>query len=202
MWDWLGGLASSQATIIGTSLGALLGFVSLTSGALFNAKLNRDRDQRIVDMERVSLLRALSTEIHLIRNLLTYQLGEYTTPNEQEWQSSVSPKMFSLIYPANIQKLISLPADALTQTIIFHAAIDEYEYNLQAAGVEFPDHGSVATRSFNFPASCRPRVIELANKLKHVAEQALHYIDSELDQLEKRLNLPSQTKRLNDLEYP
>lgn len=192
MWEWLGELAPSQATIIGTTLGAFLGFASLTCGALFNAKLNRDRDQRLEDMKRVSLLRAVSTEIRLIKNLIVYQLGEYSLPNTQEWLSSVSPKIFSLIYPANIQQLISLPANAITKTIIFHAAIDEYEYNLQTIGIEFPDHGPIQARSFNFNVSCRPRVIELAKKLDHAADLALQDIDLEIERLECHLGIPRQ----------
>ncbi|MGO4196862.1 hypothetical protein AB4Z13_16015 [Rhizobium sp. YAF28] len=198
LWEWVAGLAPAQATVFGTAIGATLGFISLTGGALFNAKLNRDRDDRLNELERLALLRSLATEIRLIRNLLAYQIKEYQSPaaQGQTWRSSVSPKLFSLLYPANLSKLLGLPHDALTQIIIFHAAIDEYEYNLKADGAEFPDNSPLTTRSFNFPLSVTPQIIARANTLRSGADSALLHLEVAVSELEKRLKKRPETSKL------
>jgi len=198
LWSWVATLAPAQATVFGTAIGATFGFLSLTGGALFNAKLNRDRDDRLADIERLALLRSLATEIRLIRNLIAYQLREYQSPTAegQAWRSSVSPKLFSLLYPANLSKLLVLPHDALTQIIVFHAAIDEYEYNLKLEGAEFPDNAPVVTRSFNFPVSVTPQIVARANTLKNAGESALAHLEAAVAHFEKRLKKKPETSNL------
>ncbi|TAY66533.1 hypothetical protein ELG88_09680 [Rhizobium leguminosarum] len=198
LWAWVAGLAPAQATVFGAAIGATFGFISLTGGALFNAKLNRDRDDRLGDLERLALLRSLATEITLIRNLISYQIREYQSPaaQGQTWRSSVSPKLFSLLYPANLSKLLGLPHDALTKVIIFHAAIDEYEYNLKTDGANFPDNAPIAARSFNFPVSATPQIIARASALRDSADSALIHLAAAVADFEKRLKKRPETSNL------
>jgi hypothetical protein len=47
MWDWLSHLSQGQASFLGSLTGAAIGLIALLLGALFNAHLNRRRDDRL-----------------------------------------------------------------------------------------------------------------------------------------------------------
>jgi hypothetical protein len=48
-WKWLGALPPSSASFVGTVTGSSLGLIALLLGALFNARLNRRRDDKLRD---------------------------------------------------------------------------------------------------------------------------------------------------------
>jgi len=62
-WDWLGTLSQGQATFLGSLVGAFVGLLALLLGALFNAHLNRKRDDRLRAEERRSVATALRAEL-------------------------------------------------------------------------------------------------------------------------------------------
>ncbi|MCK1396404.1 hypothetical protein [Bradyrhizobium sp. 1] len=68
--DWLNSLQGGAATFIGAATGSVIGFGALVAGALFNAKLNRDRDDRLRKVERRSVAAALRAELESVRNTL------------------------------------------------------------------------------------------------------------------------------------
>lgn len=45
--------------VVGAAVGSLIGFIAIIAGALYNAKLNRDRDQALREEERKALCGAL-----------------------------------------------------------------------------------------------------------------------------------------------
>lgn len=49
---WLNQQPQGTASFIGTLAGSTLGFLALLAGALFNAHLNRSRDNRLRDNDR------------------------------------------------------------------------------------------------------------------------------------------------------
>jgi hypothetical protein len=64
MWEWLNDLEGGALTVVGTAVGSFLGLISLLIGALFNAHLNRRRDDR-------------NWELHNGIDALTIAPGEY-----------------------------------------------------------------------------------------------------------------------------
>ena len=62
-WDGLAALPQGSASFIGTLTGSALGLFALLLGALFNARLNRRRDDRLRDQDRVALASALYAEL-------------------------------------------------------------------------------------------------------------------------------------------
>ena len=62
-WQWLGSLPASSASFLGTLTGSSLGLVALLLGALFNAHLNRKRDDRLRIKETRALAGALKAEL-------------------------------------------------------------------------------------------------------------------------------------------
>jgi hypothetical protein len=55
-WDWLGTLSQGQAAFLGSLVGALVGLFALLLGALFNARQNRKRDDRLAMCWRAVLV--------------------------------------------------------------------------------------------------------------------------------------------------
>jgi hypothetical protein len=69
-WDWLGTLSQGQATFLGSLVGAFVGLLALLLGALFNAHLNRKRDDRLRAEERRSVGAALRAELAAFKDTL------------------------------------------------------------------------------------------------------------------------------------
>jgi hypothetical protein len=59
MWQWLHDLSQGQATF----LGWLVGILTLVGGALFNARLNRNRDDRLRREDQRSIAAAMRAEL-------------------------------------------------------------------------------------------------------------------------------------------
>ncbi|GEC34047.1 hypothetical protein [Sinorhizobium fredii] len=70
MWQWLSQLEGAQASFVGTLTGSVFGIVALIIGALFNFRLNRQRDALLRAEEADAVSAALYGEIVLIRTEL------------------------------------------------------------------------------------------------------------------------------------
>lgn len=64
--EYLGALPPSAASFLGSFTGACIGLIAVVCGALFNAWLNRRRDDRLRRIERETLRLALITELRSI----------------------------------------------------------------------------------------------------------------------------------------
>ena len=62
-WQWLQTASQGQASFVGTLMGSFLGLVALLLGALFNAHLNRCRDDRLRNEDRSAVAAALRAEL-------------------------------------------------------------------------------------------------------------------------------------------
>jgi hypothetical protein len=62
-WDWLGKLPPSSASFVGSVTGSTLGLIALLLGALFNAYLNRRRDDALRAADRIAVASALHAEL-------------------------------------------------------------------------------------------------------------------------------------------
>jgi len=62
-WTWFGALPASSASFLGTLTGSSLGLIALLIGALFNARLNRKRDDTLRIKETRALAGALKAEL-------------------------------------------------------------------------------------------------------------------------------------------
>ena len=63
MWEWLQGLSGGAATFVGSFTGSAIGLVAILIGALFNAHLNRRRDDEVRKKEMRAVAAALKAEL-------------------------------------------------------------------------------------------------------------------------------------------
>jgi hypothetical protein len=69
-WDWLAALPQSSASFLGTLAGSSLGLFALLLAALFNAWLNRRRDDHLRDVDRMALAKAIYAELSGVHRTL------------------------------------------------------------------------------------------------------------------------------------
>ena len=62
-WDWLAKLSPGSAGFVGTFTGSTLRLLAILIGALFNARLNRRRDDDIREADRIATASALFAEL-------------------------------------------------------------------------------------------------------------------------------------------
>src|SRR5260370_37446002 len=81
LWKWIVSQPASGANFIGTVMGSSLGLLAILVGALFNAHLNRRRDNRIRDDDRRTLISTLTAELSGIRESLRLNAESLDNPN-------------------------------------------------------------------------------------------------------------------------
>jgi hypothetical protein len=62
-WQWLQTASQGQASFVGTLMGSFFGLLALLLGALANAGLNRNRDDRLRREDQRAIATALRAEL-------------------------------------------------------------------------------------------------------------------------------------------
>src|SRR5262250_663885 len=86
-WEWLQTASQGQATFVGTLTGSFFGHLALLLGALFNACLNRKRDDRLRREDQRAVATALRAELEALRRTLkdnaeSMSQEDYAKPDE------------------------------------------------------------------------------------------------------------------------
>jgi hypothetical protein len=78
-FNWLGGLSQGAASFLGSFTGAAIGLLAILAGALFNAYLNRRRDDRLRLLEARAAATALKAELSAINETLVQNITDAQT---------------------------------------------------------------------------------------------------------------------------
>lgn len=187
IWNWVGQLAPAQATVVGTTVGALLGFLTLTLGALLNAHLNRRRDKALHLSEQLNVLRALMIEIAQISKLVRHQVATLKTVSPAKASVSViNPVSLAVVHNSDPSKLYSLPPETIQPVTAVHFALLEHEYNAIAIGMALKESKDGKFRSFNLAYAHIPSMIELNERLDSHIQQMLAVVYPVVERLEKK----------------
>lgn len=131
IWNWISHQGS--ATAFGAVVTFVFGLTAVLIGALFNAHLNRRRDDRLRNEELKSVAAALYGEILLLREEIArmskivaktyFQEGLYPRPRLKFDQNLLERNTLEdpILYPALASKLGVLPADLVLAVTRFHA---------------------------------------------------------------------------------
>lgn len=145
---WLQGLQGGAATAVGALTGSVIGFGALVSGALFNARLNRQRDDRLRRIETRGVAAAIRAELASVEDSLRNNAESLRTNPPAE--GFVIPDIAHSVrmFPGLVNKIGLLADPALISEIVgAYIVIDQYCENLLMAGGErggnIPDHRRV-----------------------------------------------------------
>ena len=87
-WQWLQTASQGQASFVGTLMGSFFGLLALLLGALANAGLNRNRDDRLRREDQRAIATALRAELEgfhrtLKENAETLRQEDYVKADQQ-----------------------------------------------------------------------------------------------------------------------
>jgi hypothetical protein len=187
-WTWLGTLPQPQASFIGTLTGSFLGLLAILLGALWNAHLNRCRDDRLRANERRSLATALHAELTSIHDALRTQAEDFATKqvSPTEGFTVVDPAHYVRILPGVLDKLGLLDSDTIGKVMIAYGAIDAFCEHMLLAGSRL-EGGTPSERRLVFiPADKVKFVAELSEARMQPIAAALAALDAQLPQARRR----------------
>jgi hypothetical protein len=109
MWEWLQSLSRGAATFIGSLTGSAIGLIALLFGALYNARLNRKRDDRLRQVDTRGVAAALQAELRSVCAALKLNAEDL----EKTQSTVVGPDITHgvRIFPQLLQKLHLLDVD-------------------------------------------------------------------------------------------
>jgi hypothetical protein len=132
---WLNQQPQGTASFIGTLAGSTLGFLALLAGALFNAHLNRSRDNRLRDNDRRVLATALYAELELVREILLENCKTLRQPPNGEDGFFVPPPKVQIL-PEVIDRLGLLKSDTIKTVTSAYLVIGQYKRELLTLGAQ------------------------------------------------------------------
>ena len=129
MLEWLGAQPPSVGTFLGTLIGSSLGLLALLVGALFNAYLNRVRDDRLRNEEARSIRSALAGELAGIRdtlNSLADEVGKKNVADDTAWNSFLvsDPASLARVMPPLLPKFGLLSPETVAQVVEIYVIIE------------------------------------------------------------------------------
>jgi len=127
-WDWLAVLPPSSASFVGTLTGSFLGLIALLLGALFNAHLNRKRDDNLREVDRVALAKSIYAELTGVHRTLVenaQRLKDHAPAVDEGFMVPDlhhSVQVFSHMLP----KIGLLPMDIIRKVMDAYVLIEQY----------------------------------------------------------------------------
>lgn len=125
-WKWLATLPPGSASFIGTLTGSSFGLLAILAGALFNARLNRKRDERLREEERIALASSLYAELAGIHRTMTTNSQRLTESPPDGDEVSMIPRPTIKILPEVQSKFGLLKSDTVRNVIDAYIVIEQY----------------------------------------------------------------------------
>lgn len=132
---WLDGLSNGAATFLGSFTGAVVGLVAILLGALYNAHLNRKRDDRVRLQDATAIAIALREELQMVHKALIENAKRW---READGRATLGPDLAHLIkvFPRIIPNLGLLSADAVAAAISAYSMIEQHAETLIMLGAK------------------------------------------------------------------
>jgi hypothetical protein len=121
MWEWLHDASPGEATFLGSLTGSSIGLVALLLGALFNAHLNRRRDDQLRREEQRTVATALHAELVGWRDRLQSTIALMRSEPEVG-----RPVLTARLFPDMIPKLGFLPSATIQNVVAAYDQADWY----------------------------------------------------------------------------
>lgn len=125
-WDWLAKLSPGSAGFIGTLTGSTLGLIAILIGALFNARLNRLRDDAIREAERIATASALYAELSGVHRAFVENAESLAQRPPDPGGGFMIPGPSVKIFPELISKLGLLRSDTIITVMTAYLLTEQY----------------------------------------------------------------------------
>jgi hypothetical protein len=183
-WQWLQTASQGQASFLGTLIGSSIGLVALLLGALFNAHLNRRRDDRLRRLDQRAMAVALKTELAG----WSESVGRFveSTKTKGPYSSSTKlgfPVLATRLLPDMIPKLGLLGSTTIDQVIAAYDHVEYLAWALLWRGAEMERSDYLHSRWINVPSEKLSSAIEEIEATVTILKSAI----AELDHYEPRL---------------
>jgi hypothetical protein len=135
-FGWLNQQPQGTASFLGTLAGSTLGFLALLAGALFNAHLNRRRDDRLREHERRALATALYAELQLIREMFLSNCESLRKPVAGENAGFVLPPPVVKFMPELTGRIGFLSPETIKTVMGAYLVIEQTRRELLTLGAK------------------------------------------------------------------
>lgn len=178
LWDWLVSLPPGAAGFVGTLAGSSFGLIALLLGALFNARLNRKRDDRIRDEEARAIRTALKAELSgiydsLVRNADMLEqdppTGDFTVPD---------PSHGVRVMPVALPKLGLLSEATIRQTLDAYVSLDQYAEGLLLMGGQIMENNREGRVLIRMPGRRGKAVAEMTRNMAAILRPVIDALTS------------------------
>jgi hypothetical protein len=184
LMNWLEGLKGGAPTVVGAVIGSLLGFLTLVLGALFNAHLNRVRDDNLRKVETRAVAAAIRAELASVEDTLTYNADRLLKGPPRESENFFLPDLSHSVrmFPALTDKLGLLADPAVIREIIqTYVVIDQYCENCLMMGgelrAEMPSHRRILLMSSKRAKTVASMNKEIAGRVQKTMNLLNTYLD-------------------------
>jgi hypothetical protein len=135
-WQWLQTASQGQASFVGTLMGSFFGLVALLLGALFNAWLNRRRDDRLRMEDQRTIATALRTELEGLHRSLKENAETLRQEDYEAGQQIAVPDLAQSIriMPKVVSKLGLLDGKIIGAVITAYGVVEAYSAKVLLLG--------------------------------------------------------------------
>jgi hypothetical protein len=133
-WDWLASLPQGSAAFVGTLTGSAFGLIALLLGALFNARLNRKRDEALREADRVAVASALSAELTGIHQSFVDNAKHVTESPPAKDGGFLIPIPKIRVFPEMMSQIGLLRPDTIKAVMGGYILTEQYHYKLILLG--------------------------------------------------------------------
>ena len=178
MLNWLQGLSGGAATFVGSLTGAAIGLVALLLGALFNAHLNRRRDDRIRHEDARASVTAIKAELSAICAALLRNAEDLETKKVEQDEGYTVPDLSRAIriLPHVLPKLGLLDTDTIQAVFNAYTLVQQYYETLIMIGGQ-PDARMPTQRVF-VPAARAKDLARVSQKMSGQIQDVIAKLDA------------------------
>lgn len=184
MWVWLQGLSQGQAAFLGSLTGASIGLVALLLGALFNAHLNRRRDDSLRRQDRRAVATALKAELAGLKETLVSNAEGLKDRPPQEVFLLPALAHSVRVLPHMLPKVGLLDPETIQSVIAAYVVVEQYFEKLLLLGGRLNERltSQSGRRLVVLSADHAPQVIAMNTAISEVIEKAIAKLDASLQE--------------------
>lgn len=167
-WKWIEALSGGAPQFLGALTGSLFGLLGILAGALYNARLNRKRDDTLRREEARVVIAAIRAELSSVKSGLDRNAKELEKGNPNDFYVPDISRYIRLL-PELTQKIGLLGEDATSEIMRAFLLIDEYAGKLVMMGGAVTE--MLQSRTFILLPSDKARLVASLNKVTAEAIQ-------------------------------